>query len=80
MYPEIKFGKRNLLLIYDDKKLKLTYKKIKELIKNKEIFIIKNDDKINKTYICQTNNKIFENNNQHKKNLPKCTIFEKDRK
>ena len=79
--PEIKFEKRNLLFIYDDKELKLTYKKIKELIKNKEIFINKNDDKINKTYICQAHNKIFENNNQHKKkkNLPKCTIFEKNR-
>ena len=67
--PEIKFEKRNLLFIYDDKKLKLTYKKIKELIQNKEIFINKNDEKINQVYIGQTHNKTFENNSQNKKNI-----------
>ena len=42
---------------------------MKEFIKNKEIFINKNDEKINQTYICQAHNKTFENNCQDKKNI-----------
>jgi len=65
--PKIEFEKKTLVFIYDNEKIELTYEKIKKLIKYKEIFINKNDKKINQAYNCQPHNKTYENKYHYKK-------------